>query len=116
MTRVSSRRGVAVEHLQQLVEIKRLAHVVIAAGGEASFAVCFGGVGGEGDDWAGIAAGTKFGRSAVTVEFGHLHVEQDEVELYGLAVAGGDDALDGGHSVVDGFDDKASALQQALEE
>lgn len=64
--------------------------VVIHAGGEAFFGVAGEGFGGEGDDeGAGLeVVGAEGGGGGEAVEFGHLHVHEDEV--VGLGEGGGD--------------------------
>ena len=83
------------------------AEVAGATRGEALAFVLGHGMGGEGDDGEGVTAGAEFAGGGVAIEFGHLHVHEDEIKRLG------DGEIDGGAAIV-GNGDVSAGFSQVL--
>lgn len=100
--------------------VERLGDKVVAPGGEALLAVAGLGGAGEGDDRSLETAGAQGADGLEAADAGHLHVEQDEVELElgGGGSHGGaaDEALEGLGAVVGDDDLGARAAEVEIDE
>ena len=97
---------ISIDGAEEHFPVDGLGEIVGAAGVETFGAIAAHGVGGQGDDGKFVSKPAELSGGRVAVDFGHLHVHQDEIERLGLdafdgfAAVGRDDNLGAGHGEV----------------
>src|SRR5690348_12838076 len=103
------------DRLEELLLVDRLDGKIIAAGSEAAIAIAAGGVSGQSDDGPSISPLAKLLGGAVAVQFGHLHVHQDQIERLARAFSG-ERGIAGLQAVLNNRDIQAGVLEVIADE